>query len=247
MNVQKFMNVQNQIVVATFYKFVCLNNLPALQVQIKDYMLQNEVRGTVLLATEGINSTLSGKRDSLDSLINFLRSDLRFSDLQFKETYSDRLPFKRIKVKIKKEIISMGVSVDPCKLVGQYVAPANWNKIISDPEVMVIDTRNQYEVEIGCFKGAIDPKTDTFKDIPKFTKEYLQKYKPKKVAMYCTGGIRCEKYSSYMLEQGLEEVYHLQGGILKYLEEIPEEQSLWKGECFVFDERRSVGHKVFQK
>lgn len=239
--------INNKIVVAAFYKFVFLNDLESLQAEIKKCLLENEIRGTVLLASEGINSTVSGTRQAIDNLLNFLRSDSRLSDLEHKEAYFDRQVFQRTKVRMKKELIPLGAKVDPNKQVGKYVLPDEWNELISDPEVLVIDTRNDYEVEIGSFKRAINPQTNMFKELPQVTEEYIKKLQPKKVAMYCTGGIRCEKYSAYMLEQGFDEVYHLKGGILKYLEEIPKEKSLWQGECFVFDERVSVNHDTYAK
>ena len=235
-----------KIVVAAFYKFVTLNDLDDLKVKLKDFMFQHDIRGTVLLASEGINSTVSGTRESIDSFLNLLKSDPSFADLEHKEAYFSKQVFKRIKVKIKKEIISLGRPVNPNEKVGKYITPQEWNELINDPEVLLIDTRNDYEVEIGSFEGAINPNTHKFSDLPQFTDEYINKIKPKKIAMYCTGGIRCEKYSAYMLEQGYNQVYHLQGGILKYLEEIPETQSKWKGDCFVFDDRRSVNHKVYE-
>jgi UPF0176 protein len=232
---------------AALYKFVELPNFVALQPNIHEACMAYHIKGTILLAREGINGTIAGKPDDIHAVLHFLRTDPifegKFVDLEHKESYADEHPFYRMKVKLKKEIVTMGVpSVNPNNTVGTYVKPEDWNALISDPDVILLDTRNDYEVHIGTFKGAIDPKTTTFREFPKYVAKNLDKTKHKKVAMFCTGGIRCEKASSYMLEQGFDEVYHLQGGILKYLETVPEEQSLWQGECFVFDQRVAVKH-----
>ncbi len=230
----------NQIVV-TFYKFVSLPDYAAIRQPLLEYCLNQDIKGTILLAEEGINGTISGDRVNIDAVLAWLRRDRRLSDLEVKESYAESSPFARMKVKLKKEIVTLGVpEVDPNKEVGKYVTPQEWNEIINDPEVVVIDTRNDYEVEIGSFKGAKNPKTDSFRQFPAYVAQKLDPKQHKKVAMFCTGGIRCEKASSYMLAQGFQEVYHLQGGILKYLEEIPSESSMWEGECFVFDERVTV-------
>jgi UPF0176 protein len=177
--------------------------------------------------------------------LNYLRQDPRLADLEHKESYADEHPFYRMKVRLKKEIVTLGVpGVSPTKQVGTYVKPEDWNALISDPDIILIDTRNDYEVDIGTFKGAVDPKTTTFREFPEYVAKNLDKTKHKKVAMFCTGGIRCEKASSFMMDQGFEEVYHLQGGILKYLETVPEEKSMWEGECFVFDQRVAVRHNL---
>jgi UPF0176 protein len=232
-----------KIIVAAFYKFVELKDRPQLQKHLNQACQQVGVKGIILLAPEGINSTIAGTRSGIDSILSLLRQDERFHDLEHKESYCQQMPFRRLKVRLKKEIITMGLpEVDPTKVVGTYVDPQDWNKLVSDPDVIVIDTRNDYEVQIGTFKHALDPKTQHFGDFARFVKEHLDPQKHKKIAMCCTGGIRCEKASSYMKLQGFEEVYHLKGGILKYLEEIPQEESLWQGECFVFDERISVKH-----
>jgi UPF0176 protein len=232
---------------AALYKFVELPNFIALQPNIHEACMAHHIKGTILLAREGINGTIAGKPDDIHAVLHFLRTNPvfegKFVDLEHKESYADEHPFYRMKVKLKKEIVTMGVpSVNPNNTVGTYVKPEDWNALISDPDVILLDTRNDYEVHIGTFKGAIDPKTTTFREFPKYVAKNLDKTKHKKVAMFCTGGIRCEKASSYMLEQGFDEVYHLQGGILKYLETVPEEQSLWQGECFVFDQRVAVKH-----
>jgi len=234
---------------AALYKFVSLPNFKDLQPAILEACKANQIKGTLLLAEEGINGTIAGLPDDIHNILNYLRTDPlfegKFADLEHKESYADEHPFYRMKVKLKKEIVTLGVpGVSPTKKVGTYVKPEDWNALISDPDVVLIDTRNDYEVDIGTFKGAIDPKTTTFREFPEYVAEHFDKTKHKKVAMFCTGGIRCEKASSYMMDQGFEEVYHLQGGILKYLETIPESESMWEGECFVFDQRVAVKHNL---
>ena len=230
---------------AALYKFVSLPDYKALQAPILAECERNNIKGTLLLADEGINGTIAGLPQDIRNVLNFLRQDPRFSNLEHKESYANEHPFYRMKVRLKKEIVTLGVQgVSPTKQVGTYVKPEDWNALISDPDVVLIDTRNDYEVDIGTFKGALDPKTTTFREFPAFITNNLDKTKHKKVAMFCTGGIRCEKASSYMMEQGFEEVYHLQGGILKYLETVPEAQSIWQGECFVFDQRVAVKHNL---
>ena len=233
----------NNFVVAALYQFVALQNIEQLQTAIKSFCDEKAIKGTLLLATEGINGTVAGTREAIDALMTFLKGMPSFADIEHKESFAGEMPFYRMKVKLKKEIVTMGVAgISPTKKVGQYVKAADWNALINDPEVIVIDTRNDYEVDIGSFKGAIDPRTTNFREFPEYVKNNLDPTQHKKVAMFCTGGIRCEKASSYMLEQGFDEVYHLQGGILKYLETVPETESLWAGECFVFDQRVAVGH-----
>lgn len=234
---------------AALYKFVSLPNYRDLQLPILDVCKNNHIKGTLLLAEEGINGTIAGLPQDIHNVLNFLRTDPlfenKFADLEHKESYADEHPFYRMKVKLKKEIVTLGVpGVSPTKKVGTYVKPEDWNALISDPDVVLIDTRNDYEVDIGTFKGAIDPKTSTFREFPEYVAQHFDKTKHKKVAMFCTGGIRCEKASSYMMDQGFEEVYHLQGGILKYLETMPEAESMWQGECFVFDQRVAVKHNL---
>jgi UPF0176 protein len=232
-------------VVCALYKFVSLENYQEIKQPLLDFMQDNTVRGTLLLAREGINGTVAGTREAIDSLLNYLRQDPRLAELSYKESFTDELPFLRTRVKLKKEIVTMGVEgIDPNRVVGTYVKPKDWNALISDPDVIVVDTRNDYEIEVGTFKNAINPKTDSFREFPDYVKQHLDPEKNKKVAMYCTGGIRCEKSTAYLKEQGFEEVYHLEGGILKYLEEVPEEESLWEGECYVFDERVTVNHAL---
>lgn len=233
----------SQYLTAALYKFVSLPNYEALQAPILAACQERRIKGTLLLALEGINGTIAGAPEDIQALLAYLRSYPEFSDLEHKESYADKHPFYRMKVKLKKEIVTMGVAgIDPNQVVGTYVKPEDWNALISDPEVVLLDTRNDYEVHIGTFKGAVDPKTTTFREFPEYVAQNLDKTKHKKVAMFCTGGIRCEKASSFMKQQGFEEVYHLQGGILKYLETVPKEQSMWEGECFVFDQRVAVKH-----
>ena len=233
------------IVVAALYKFVSLPDYVALREPLLQTLLDNGIKGTLLLAEEGINGTVSGTRESIDALLAWLRRDPRLDDVDHKESYCDEQPFYRTKVKLKKEIVTLGVpGVDPNRRVGTYVEPQDWNALISDPEVLLIDTRNDYEVAIGTFEGAVDPRTKSFREFPEYVKSHYDPAKYKKVAMFCTGGIRCEKASSYMLGEGFEEVYHLKGGILKYLEEVPQEQTKWRGDCFVFDNRVTVRHDL---
>ncbi|HZV61702.1 MAG TPA: rhodanese-related sulfurtransferase [Methylophilaceae bacterium] len=231
----------SEIVVAALYKFASLPDFKDMQAPLLAQCNEYGIKGTLLLAQEGINGTVAGSRDGIDALLQYLRTDERLADIDHKESFAETMPFYRMKVRLKKEIVTLGVpGIDPNKKVGTYVPPKRWNSLISDPDVLVVDTRNAYEYEIGTFKGAIDPHTETFREFPEFVHKNLDPAKHKKVAMFCTGGIRCEKASAYMLEQGFEEVYHLQGGILKYLEEVPAEESLWEGECFVFDQRVAV-------
>ena len=232
-------------VVCALYKFVELADYASLRAPLLDLMEANDIRGTLLLAAEGINGTIAGPREGIDALLDFLKADGRFDGLSCKESYDDDQPFLRAKVKLKKEIVTMGVEgIDPKQIVGTYVKPEDWNSLISDPDVTVIDTRNEYEVQIGTFRGAINPHTETFREFPGYAQAALDPEKHKKVAMFCTGGIRCEKSTAYLKALGFDEVYHLEGGILKYLEEVPEEASLWEGECFVFDNRVTVDHSL---
>ncbi len=232
-------------VVATFYKFVQLPDFAEKREPLLAMCLDQDLKGTILLAEEGINGTITGSRAAIDHLLTVLKSDSRLADLEAKESVTDSGTFDRMKVKLKKEIVTLGLpEIKPSETVGTYVAPKDWNAVISDPEVRVIDVRNDYEVGIGSFVGAENPQTDSFREFPEFVRSHLDPTQHKKVAMFCTGGIRCEKASSYMLAQGFEEVYHLQGGILKYLEEVPAEESLWEGECFVFDQRVAVTQGV---
>ena len=225
-------------VVVTFYKFVKLPDFAEKRYPLLLHCEAQGIRGTILLAAEGINGTIAGSRQAIDSVLSFLRSDPRLVDLEHKESYADSPPFDRMKVRLKKEIVTLGLpQIDPSDRVGTYVSPKEWNALISDPEVTIIDTRNDYEVSIGSFKGAQNPKTASFRQFPDYVRNDLDPSKHKKVALFCTGGIRCEKATSFMMAQGFQEVYHLKGGILKYLEEITPEESFWEGECFVFDQR----------
>ena len=233
----------NRIIVAALYKFVSLPDFENLQPGLLAVCKDNQVKGTLLLAKEGINGTIAGPRQGIDAVLSYLQQDSRFADIDHKESWDEKQPFYRMKVKLKREIVTLGVDgVDPNQTVGTYVKPKDWNALINDPDVLLIDTRNDYEVAIGTFKGAVNPSTETFREFPEYVTEHVDAGKQKKVAMFCTGGIRCEKASSYMLNAGFEEVYHLEGGILKYLEEVPEQDSSWEGECFVFDNRVAVKH-----
>ncbi len=234
-------------IVAALYKFAPLADLPAMQAEILDVCKRNNICGTLLLAQEGINGTIAGSREGIDETLAFLRSYPYLHDLEHKESTATEEPFYRMKVRLKKEIVTIGLpEVDPNETVGTYLEPEEWNKVISDPDTVVIDTRNDYEVKIGTFKGAVDPHTKTFREFPNYVQSHFSPDKNKKVAMFCTGGIRCEKASAYMKNLGFEEVYHLKGGILKYLETVPKEESLWEGDCFVFDQRVSVRHGLHQ-
>ncbi len=239
--------MSSQITVCALYKFVRLENFESLRQPLIEKMESVLVKGTLLLAAEGINGTIAGPQSGINQVLSFLSEDPNLGQISYKQSYNDENPFHRTKVKLKKEIVTMGVEgVDPNQVVGTYVKPKDWNALISDPDVITIDTRNDYEIEIGTFKHAINPNTETFRDFPEYVKNNLDKNKHKKVAMYCTGGIRCEKSTAYLKDQGFEEVYHLEGGILKYLEEVPSEETLWEGECFVFDGRVAVNHDLKQ-
>ena len=232
---------------AAFYKFVELPDYVAMKEPLLAFCQQQGVKGMILLATEGINSTIAGPAEGVHAVLAYLRSDPRLADLQHKEAWADKAPFYRMKVRLKREIVTLGVpEANPTQRAGTYVKPADWNQLISDPDVVVVDTRNQYEVDIGTFKGALDPHIDSFSQLPQWVEHNAAlnpaSGKKPKVAMFCTGGIRCEKSTALLRAQGFDEVYHLEGGILKYLETVPPEQSLWQGACFVFDERVSVGH-----
>ncbi|MFT6926156.1 MAG: UPF0176 protein [Psychromonas sp.] len=234
-------------VVCALYRFVTLDNYQQIQAPLLNIMQASNIKGTLLLAQEGINGTVAGSRENIDTLIDWLKSDPRLSNLTCKESFTQENPFYRTKVKLKKEIVTMGVEgIDPKRTAGSYVKPKDWNALISDPDVLLVDTRNDYEISIGTFKNAVDPKTTNFREFPQYVKDNLDPTVHKKVAMFCTGGIRCEKSTAYLKEQGFDEVYHLEGGVLKYLEEVPQDESLWQGECFVFDNRVSVNHQLEQ-
>jgi len=233
------------VVVAALYRFAKFPDFESFREPLQNLMVKECVKGTLLLAAEGINGTIAGSRQGIDVVIGWLKKDPRFTGLEVKESYVNGNPFYRTKVKLKKEIVTMGVEgIDPNHIVGTYVDPSDWNDLISDPEVLLLDTRNDYEVEIGTFENAVNPDTETFREFPDYVSKELDPKKQKKVAMFCTGGIRCEKSTAYLKQQGFEEVFHLKGGILNYLEQVPEEESMWKGECFVFDNRVTVNHRL---
>lgn len=234
-----------KVVVCALYKFVSLPHFESIRAPLLAMMEQAEIKGTLLLASEGINGTVAGSQDAIEALLVWLNSQNGLDNIVHKLSFDDEMPFYRTKVKLKNEIVTMGVEgIDPLKVVGTYVKPKDWNALISDPEVILVDTRNDYEVQIGTFKNAVNPVTETFREFPEYVKQNLDPAKHKKVAMFCTGGIRCEKSTAYLKEQGFEEVYHLEGGILKYLEEVPAAETLWQGECFVFDGRVAVNHSL---
>ena len=233
------------VVVAALYRFAKLSDFESFREPLQNLMLEEGVKGTLLLAPEGVNGTIAGSRQGIDIVIAWLEKDPRFSGLEVKESYVTGNPFYRTKVKLKKEIVTMGVEgIDPNGIVGTYVDPRDWNDLISDPDVLLLDTRNDYEVEIGTFENAVNPKTETFREFPDYVSKELDPKKQKKVAMFCTGGIRCEKSTAYLKQQGFEEVFHLKGGILNYLEQVHEDESMWQGECFVFDNRVTVNHQL---
>ena len=232
-------------VVAALYRFVRLDDFAALKPPLLQVCERAGVKGTLLLAQEGINGTIAGSRQGIDSVIGWLRRDPRLVDLDWKESFHDAEPFLRMKVKLKREIVTMGIDdIDPGLCAGRYATPQQWNALVDDPECLVIDTRNDYEVAIGSFVGAVNPGTQSFREFPAWAREHLDIARHKKIAMFCTGGIRCEKSTSFLVREGFEEVWHLEGGILKYLEEVPESESRWKGECFVFDSRVAVDHRL---
>lgn len=230
------------IAVSTFYHFTILREPLTLREPLLARMQELGIKGTITLAPEGINATISGAKEAIEMMVNYLRTIPSFATLKHRISYFTQLPFKRSKVKVKRELISLGAQANPSICVGKYIAPKDWNALITAPDVITIDTRNEYEYAIGHFKNAVNPATKSFKEMIEFTKKHLDPEKQTRVAMYCTGGIRCEKYSAYLLTQGFAEVYHLQGGILAYLEQTPEAASLWEGHCYVFDERVAVGH-----
>ena len=230
-------------VVAALYQFKEVQDAAALQQALLDLVASIQLCGTLIVASEGINGTVAGDRQAIDTIKQFLL-DQGFTQMEYKESFSQDKPFRKMKIKLKKEIVTLGVEVKPRDLVGHYLDPKEWNELISRDDVILIDTRNDYEYKAGTFKGAIDPKTETFREFPDYVNQNLADHKDKKIAMFCTGGIRCEKSTSLLLQEGFSEVYHLKGGVLKYLEETPSEESLWEGECFVFDGRTAVTHGV---
>ncbi|RZO84920.1 MAG: rhodanese-related sulfurtransferase [Oceanococcus sp.] len=235
------------VVIAALYKFTALPDAPALRDRLEQLCLAHGIKGTLLIAEEGINGTVAGSAQAIAALHDMLLADPRFEGLEYKESQHQDCPFLRLKVRLKQEIVTMGVAeVDPASRNGTYVDAATWNALLDDPDTLVIDTRNDYEVAIGQFDNAISPDTKHFRDFPEYVQRHLDPAKQPKIAMYCTGGIRCEKASHYLLKQGFSEVYHLKGGILQYLEDVPAEDNRWQGECFVFDERVSVDKDLNQ-
>ena len=233
----------NKVIVAALYHFTKFSDYKKLQDPLRKICNSEGIKGSLLIAYEGINGTISGSRSGIDAVLKHIRSMPGCSNLEHKESFASEIPFKRMKVKLKKEIVTMGQPhIDPTLNVGNYIEPRDWNNLISQDDVIVIDTRNDYEVAIGSFDGAIDPETKSFGEFPEWWEENRSKYQDKRVAMFCTGGIRCEKSTNFLLNEGVKDVYHLKGGILKYLEEVPEKNSKWNGECFVFDSRVSVKH-----
>jgi UPF0176 protein len=237
--------------VAALYQFVPLPDVRELKDALHKLCTDLEIRGTLLLAQEGINGTVAGTEEGIDALMAELREGPlfqgRLDNLELKFSLASEMPFKRMKVRLKREIVTLGdPQTDPLRRVGTYVSPAEWNRLLEEPGIVVLDTRNDFEVEMGTFDGAVDPRIKRFSEFKDFVKNELDPKQHRKVAMFCTGGIRCEKASSYMLAQGFEEVFHLKGGILKYLEDVPEAESRWKGDCFVFDERVALGHGLVE-
>lgn len=233
--------------VCALYRFFPVDDISALRAEIKALLASHHILGTILVAPEGINGTVAGTDDDIDAMIAGLDAMTGILQGEVKFSRAADMPFRRLKIRLKKEIVTLKrPEADPTKQVGTYIDPKDWNDLIADPDVVLLDTRNAYETEIGIFKDAIDPKLDIFSQFPEFVEKHLDPAKHKKIAMFCTGGIRCEKASSYMLAQGFEEVYHLKGGILKYLEEIPREQSQWEGSCFVFDHRIALSHGLVE-
>jgi UPF0176 protein len=238
--------------VAALYQFVPLPDFRELRDPLHTLCLDLGIKGTLLLAHEGINGTVAGTQAGIDALMAELREGPlfrgRLHNLELKFSAASEMPFKRMKVRLKKEIVTLGdPQTDPLRRVGTYVSPAEWNRLLDEPGIVLLDTRNDFEVEMGTFQGAVDPRIKRFSEFKDFVKTELDPQRHRKVAMFCTGGIRCEKASSYMLAQGFEEVFHLKGGILKYLEEVPEAESRWNGGCFVFDERVALGHGLVEQ
>ena len=237
------MNIK--ICIIAFYKFIKISNLQQLQAKTQKLTENLNIKGTILIAPEGINGTIEGKTKNINAFLKSLSRDKRFKDLEPKFSYAEKNSFHRMKVRIKKEIVTIGdTRIDPNKHIGKYINPLDWNKFVSDPNTILIDTRNNYEVSIGTFKNAINPNTKSFREFPMWFEINKNKLKNKKIAMFCTGGIRCEKSTSYAVKNGFKDVYLLKGGILKYLEDIPKDESLWNGECFVFDQRVSIIHDL---
>lgn len=227
--------------VAALYQFRALEHPDKLREDLLSLGQRLGLCGTLIVASEGINGTVAGSREGISELHAYLLA-MGFDHMEYKESTAHEQPFRRYKVRLKQEIVTLGVEVAPREQVGTYLAPDEWNALLADPDVILVDTRNKYEVEAGTFQGAIDPAIDSFREFPAWVDEHLADAKDKKIAMFCTGGIRCEKSTSLLLQKGFKDVYHLKGGILKYLEDVPETESRWDGECFVFDGRVTVGH-----
>ncbi|QQE10163.1 rhodanese-related sulfurtransferase [Planctomycetota bacterium] len=239
--------MQETYTIAALYHFTALPDYKQMRDPLLAVCRTNHIKGSLLLAAEGINGTVAGSLPAINALIRYLQSDSRFADLEYKTSTDNKQPFNRLKVRLKKEIVTMGVpDIDPNQTVGTYVQPEDWNNLITNPNTIVIDTRNDYEYEVGTFKNAIDPQTESFRQFPDWVKDNLnpEEYKDKNIAMFCTGGIRCEKATAYMKQLGFDNVFHLKGGILKYLETVPENQSTWEGDCYVFDNRVTVKHNL---
>ncbi len=229
------------ILIAAFYKFVPLPDYRDLRQPLLEVCRAAGVRGTILLADEGINATIAGERPAVEAVLSYLRADPRLADLLVKESFHDVIPFGRLKLRLKREIVALKVSgVDPRARVGAYVEPEDWNRLITQDDVLVLDARNDYEVQMGTFRGSLNPDTKSFHELPRYMAQNLDPAEHKRIAMFCTGGIRCEKATAFLLDRGFEAVYHLRGGILHYLEKVKPDESLWEGECFVFDERVSL-------
>ena len=228
----------NQFVVSAFYQFFDFNQYQHEQKNLLSFCLENDLKGTILIAHEGINSTISGTRSGIDALYQYLKDVIGIKDLSYKESYSQFQPFLKMKVRLKKEIVTLGVGeLDLKHKVGEYIEPSQWDDFIARDDVILVDTRNKYEVLLGKFENAVDPETKTFREFPQWVEKHLEEHRDKKIAMYCTGGIRCEKSTSYLKNLGFEEVYHLKGGILQYLEDTNNSNQKWQGSCFVFDDR----------
>lgn len=236
--------MENNIHISALYHFAPVSDHVALGAKLKSCLNYEGVKGTIIVAPEGMNGTIAGNEEGIENALAFIRTQEGFAELEEKRSYFDSIPFKKLKIKTRRHVLPFPTKVNPNAMKGEYVQGEAWNALIADPDTIVIDTRNDYEYYLGSFENAENPKTRTFQEITAYTKEVLAKQKDKKIAMFCTGGIRCEKYSSYLKEEGFENVYHLKGGVLQYLEETPEEKSLWKGDCFVFDRRVAVGHGV---
>ena len=241
------MEKETEYMVSALYRFVKLPDYKEIQPKLLQFMQENNIKGSILIAEEGVNGTIAGSQHSVKKLIEYLRLDARLLSLTHKDSFTTEMPFSHCRVKLKKEIVTMGVEgLDPEHVTGTYVNAKDWNKLLSDPEVLVIDTRNEYEIMTGTFQNSINPHIDSFPEFPGYVNKELDKDKHKKVAMFCTGGIRCEKSTALLKQLGFEDVYHLEGGILKYLEEVPQKDSKWEGECFVFDTRVTVDHNLEQ-